>query len=155
MRTLPSFTRDTGRAGGGKRNRIPPPSLAVAAALLLGGCQSAAAPAGPLVGEWGAQHVGLVLDAEGGRLEYDCAAGMIAGPIRPDRSGRFRAEGTHTPGQGGPDRIDYVPPRLPALYEGRVTGDRMTLRVRVVPTGLELGPFTLRRGAQPMLTRCL
>lgn len=155
MQSRSSFSRYARSMDAGKRNSVPRSSLALAVALLLGGCQSAAAPSRPLLGGWGGQHVGLVLDAAGGRLEYDCAAGMIAGPLRADRSGRFRAEGTHTPGQGGPDRIDYVPPRLPAVYEGRVTGERMTLRVRVVPSGLELGPFTLRRGAQPMLLKCL
>ena len=154
MWRLSSFNRYAGSAAVGKRNRISAASAA-ALSLLLGGCQSAAAPAGPITGAWGGQHVGLVLDGAGGRLEYDCAAGAITGPIRPDSAGRFRGEGTHTPGQGGPDRIDYVPPKLPAVYEGIVAGDRMTLRVRTVPSGQELGPFTLRRGAEPTLLKCL
>ncbi len=122
---------------------------------LSAACQSTTGPSRPVTGEWGGEHIGLSLDAAGGRLEYDCAAGAIAVPLRPDAAGRFHAEGTHTPGQGGPDRIDYVPPRLPALYEGRVTGDRMTLRIKVVSSGLTLGPFILRREAQPMLLKCL
>ena len=117
-------------------------------------CQSTASPVRAVTGEWGGKHIALSLDAAGGRVEYDCAAGAIAEPLRPDAAGRFRAAGTHTPGQGGPDRIDYVPPGLPALYEGRVTGNRMTLRVRV-SSGLTLGPFMLRRGVEPTLLKCL
>jgi hypothetical protein len=130
--------------------------LAIVATLLVPlsvACQSTAGPLGAVTGEWGEKHIGLSLDAGGGRLEYDCAAGAIAEPLRPDAAGRFRAAGTHTPDQGGPDRIDYVPPRLPAVYEGRVTGNRMTLRVRV-SSGLTLGPFKLRRDVEPTLLKC-
>jgi hypothetical protein len=31
----------------------------------------------------------------------------------------------------------------------------MTLSVRVGPSGLELGPFMIERGATPMVVRCL
>jgi hypothetical protein len=130
---------------------------AVMATLLVSlsvACQSTAGPLSALTGEWGGKHIGLSLDGAGGRLEYDCAAGAIAEPLRPDAAGGFRAAGTHTPGEGGPDRIDHVPPRLPALYEGRVTGNRLTLRVRV-SSGLTLGPFMLRRGVEPTLLKCL
>lgn len=123
--------------------------------MLVAACQTVAAPAAPLTGSWGGRHVGLTLTAEGGRLDYDCAAGTIDAPPSLDRDGRFRARGTHTVGQGGPDRIGYEPPRLPATYEGWVRGDRMTLQVRVPSTGAELGPFTLRRDAEPILLRCL
>jgi hypothetical protein len=125
------------------------------AGLLVAACQSVAAPTAPLTGSWGGQHIGLTLTAEGGRLDYDCAAGTIDPPLSLDRDSWFHARGTHSPGQGGPDRIGYEPPRLPATYEGWVRGDRMTLRVRVPSTGAELGPFTLRRGAEPILVRCL
>jgi hypothetical protein len=124
-------------------------------ALLVAACQSVAATSAPLTGSWGGRHVGLKLEAEGGRLDYDCAAGTIDEPLRLEHGDRFRAGGTHSPGQGGPDRIGYEPPRLPATYEGQVRGDRMTLHVRVPSTGVELGPFTLRRGAEPILLRCL
>jgi hypothetical protein len=43
---------------------------------------------------------------------------------------------------------------LPAEYEGRVRGGRMTLSVRVPSPGLELGPVTLEQGAQPIIVRC-
>ena len=125
------------------------------AGLLVAACQTVAAPAAPLTGSWGGRHVGLTFTAEGGRLDYDCAAGAIDEPLSLEREGRFHVRGTHSPGQGGPARIGHEPPRLPATYEGWVRGDRMTLRVRVPSTGAELGPFTLGLGAEPILLRCL
>ncbi|MDQ4087109.1 MAG: hypothetical protein M3177_03710 [Pseudomonadota bacterium] len=117
-------------------------------------------PAGDLAqtvvtGSWGGPRVGLVLDASGGRLEYDCATGGIEQPLRLDGQGRFSATGHHIAGAGGPERVGYVPPRSPASYSGRVEGDTMTLLVRIPSLGVEIGPLALRRNAQPMLVRCL
>jgi hypothetical protein len=128
---------------------------ALLATLLLAACQAAPnAPAGAaLTGSWGGQHIGLELSATSGRLDYDCAAGTIDEPVRPDASGRFTARGTHTPSMGGPERVDVPRPQLAATYTGRLNGDRLTLSVRTPDA--ELGPFTLARGAEPVLLRCL
>lgn len=107
----------------------------------------------PVTGSWGGTHVGLTLDASGGKLEYDCAAGTV-GPIIPGRDGRFVAEGTHTPGSGGPEIVGRVPPTYEASYSGTVRGERMTLQGRLA-NGVELGPYELRRGAEPIVFRCL
>ena len=126
----------------------------LAFASVLGACATPL-PAGPVTGGWGGEHVGLTLTSTGGRLEYDCAAGTIAGPVIRAPDGSFAADGTHTPGQGGPDRIDYVPPSYPARYTGKVSRETMTLRVSVPSRDLTLGPFRLRRGAEPRILRCL
>lgn len=122
--------------------------------LLVAGCASVPPAGVPLTGRWGGEHVGLDLAPSGGTLEYDCAAGRIDGPVlpRPDRT--FQAAGTHTPGTGGPERAGVVRPSHAARYDGSVRGDRMTLRVRG-ENGVLLGPFTLRRGVEPVLMRCL
>jgi len=127
--------------------------LAPALLLLAAGCATAAPPPSSLAGDWGGQHIGLRLGPGGGTLDYDCASGTI-GPLSIGPGGAFTAEGTHTPGQGGPDRIGYVPPSFRTAYSGTVADDRMTLRGSV-ETGMQLGPFELRRGAEPMLLRCL
>ena len=123
-------------------------------ALALTGCV-APPPPGPLGDSWGGRGIALSLDAGGGRLEYDCAAGTIDEPLRPDAAGRFAVGGTHTPGQGGPDRIDQPPASFAARYAGTVRGAEMRLEVDVPARDLHLGPFTLRRGADPVLLRCL
>lgn len=126
------------------------------AVIVLGACQAALPlPGEALTGAWGGQHIALELTREGGRLEYDCAAGAIDEPVRPDAMGRFLVHGGHTPGHGGPDRVGEVARVLPADYEGRVNAGRMTLSVRLQPSGQELGPFTLVRGAAPVIMRCL
>ncbi len=130
------------------------PAAAFTALALLGGCATAV-PEGPITGEWGGEHVGLTLDPVGGRLEYDCAAGTIVGPVIAARDGSFAANGTHTPGLGGPERIGYVPPSYPARYAGTVRRKTKTLRVSVPARDIEMGPFRLRRGADPRILRCL
>ncbi len=121
--------------------------------VLLSACTSIAPSGAPISGQWGGSHIGLTLDASGGRLEYDCAAGTI-GPVIPASDGTFAAEGTHTPGTGGPEIEGQSRPTFPAAYSGRASGDRMTLQGRL-SNGVELGPFELRRGAEPGIFRCL
>jgi len=127
--------------------------IAVFGMLALAGCATMAADRS-LVGTWGGQHVGLTLGATGGRVDYDCAAGTIDGLVIPRGDGNFEALGTHIPGHGGPDRVGEIRPAYQTRYSGIVRGDRMTLQARV-ETGVLLGPFTLTRGAEPMLMRCL
>lgn len=128
--------------------------LATTLMLLAAGCATAPPAGVPLTGRWGGDHVGLELTSSGGTLDYDCAAGRIDGPVLPRPDGTFQALGTHTPGTGGPERVGVVPPSFAARYDGRVRGDRMTLQVRV-ENGVLVGPFTLRRGVEPVLMRCL
>lgn len=107
----------------------------------------------PVIGAWGAPHAALTLTDTGGSIEYDCASGGLSSPVRPDAAGGFAIDGVHVRGHGGPVRIGEVPDSVPARYVGRVSGDRMTLRVLV---GADtLGPFELRRGAEARLVRCL
>jgi hypothetical protein len=128
-------------------------AAALCSLLLLAGCASVSPAGTPVAGRWGGPHIGLTLDVTGGQIEYDCAAGTI-GPIVLDRSGRFAAAGTHTPGTGGPEIVGQVRPTYGAQFNGSVRGDRMTLQGRV-ENGVDLGPFELRRGAEPGIFRCL
>lgn len=122
--------------------------------LLLGACAAVPPADVPLTGDWGGRHVGLSLTSAGGTLEYDCAAGTIAGPVVPNRDGTFAAEGTHTPGWGGPAIQGQVLPTYHARYSGRVRNGVMSLQGRL-ENGVSLGPFTLRRGSEPIIFRCL
>jgi hypothetical protein len=107
----------------------------------------------PVLGRWGGVHVALTLADSGGTIEYDCGHGGVGAPVRLDRAGRFDVAGVHVREHGGPVRVGEVPDSLPARYAGHVRGDRMTLRVFV---GADtLGPFELRRGAEPQLFKCL
>lgn len=118
------------------------------------GCTTSPTPVMAL-GLWGGSHVSMHVTSAGARIEYDCAEGVIEEPLRPDAEGRFTAMGTHTPGHGGPIRVGEILPAFRARYEGRVQGEQMNLRVTTTDTGVELGPFELRRGSSGLLVRCL
>lgn len=121
---------------------------------LLAACATLPSASHPVVGEWGGTHVGLSLTSNGGTLEYDCATGTMIGQPMLQPDGTFHAEGTHTPGSGGPEIEGKVPPTYRVRYSGSVRGNIMSLQGRV-ENGILLGPFTLRRGAEPIIFRCL
>ncbi len=120
------------------------------------GCGTFVATAGvPLTGAWGGVHLQAQLTDSGGTLEYDCASGTISGPLVPDERGHVSAVGIHSPGHGGPTMQGEVPPKLPARYDGLVSGDRLALVVTLTESNLVVGSFDLRRGAPGQVFRCL
>jgi len=120
----------------------------------LAGCLEANVPE-LVTGNWGGPHLGLVASAGGATLEYDCATGSIAEPIRPDAAGRFTVSGEHFPGHGGPGLIEENPIRRPARYVGSLRGATITLTVTLTDTQETLGSFTLRLGESPHVFKCL
>lgn len=121
---------------------------------LLTGCATLHQKDPNLTGEWGGPHISLVLEGGIGRIEYDCASGTIDEAVIPRPDGRFIAEGTHRPGQGGPVRVGQIFTSHRAEYRGIVTGDVMRLSA-ILEDGTVIGPHTLTKGAQPHITRCL
>jgi hypothetical protein len=131
-------------------------ALLVLLAALAGLSACAALPQGPtnLGGQWGGPHISLLLEGGLGTVEYDCASGTIDTVIYPARDGHFTATGTHRPGQGGPVRVGQIFKSYRATYSGTVEKDQMTLSAKL-EDGTTIGPFSLVRGAQGQLTRCL
>ena len=127
-------------------------------ATVIAACAPAATngePGAPVTGRWGGDHVAFELTPAGGTIEYDCAHGGLTQPLRPGARGEFEAIGVHVREHGGPIREGERPDSVPARYVGRVTGDRMTLRVYAGSRPDTLGPFELRRGGEPRLFKCL
>ena len=122
--------------------------------LALTGCLEANAPA-LVLGDWGGDHLGLIASASGASLEYDCAAGKISEPMRPDAAGRFTVSGEHYPGHGGPIRIDEEQVKRPARYDGLVRNEVMWLTVTLTDSNSTLGTFELRYGRSPYVFKCL
>ena len=112
-------------------------------------------PGALVTGPWGGEHVALELTPTGGAIEYDCAHGGLTQPVRPGARGEFEATGVHVREHGGPVREGERPDSLAARYVGRLTGEMMTLRVYIGSRPDTLGPFQLRRGAEPRLFKCL
>ena len=125
----------------------------------LAACAPAAttgdAPGMPVTGRWGGEHVAIELTPAGGTVEYDCAHGGLTQPVRPGSQGDFEAIGVHVREHGGPIREGERPDSVAARYVGRVTGDRMTLRVYAGNRPDTLGPFELRRGGEARIVKCL
>jgi hypothetical protein len=103
-------------------------------------------------GLWGADHVRMMISRTGARLEYDCADSTIDQPIILDAKGKFTAKGSYTPDRGGPRRSGTAAGR--ARYVGEVSADTMKLTVTLENTKEPVGVFTLRRGDDPLLTKC-
>lgn len=103
-------------------------------------------------GVWGGDHVRLEVGSKSASIEYDCAHGAIEGPLTVDANGRFNLRGTHTPERGGPVRSDETPRSLPATFAGSISGDKMTLTLKLKDTEDET--FTLEKGKEGNLFKC-
>lgn len=106
-------------------------------------------------GDWGGQHIGMVVSDTGALIEYDCAAGRITEPLRLDERGHFQWTGVHIPGHGGPVREDEQVESRPARYTGNATSDRMTLTLTLVDSTQPAQTFTLVRGGAAGVFKCL
>ena len=104
-------------------------------------------------GGWGGQHIQFRINNGSAEIDYDCATGKIAGPLTITSEGRFSWEGEFTREGPGPVRIDRKPRTSPANYSGSISGDTMSLTVKL-SDGTELDSFTLKRGAPGRVFKC-
>ena len=104
------------------------------------------------VGNWGGQHINIKVTAQSATIEYDCANGVIQGPLVVDRNGNFNLRGTHRMERGGPVRADETPREVPATYTGSIRGNTMTLSLKV--SDAEVETFKLVKGKEGELFKC-
>src|ERR1041384_8884266 len=95
-------------------------------------------------GVWGGQHISMKVGAKSATIEYDCANGVIDGPLVVDADGNFNLRGTHHTERGGPVRADETSKGQPATYSGSIEGNKMTLTLKLAD--LEPETFTLEKG---------
>ena len=103
-------------------------------------------------GVWGGQHINIDVGEKSARIEYDCASGVINGPLSVDANGNFKLRGTHRIERGGPVRADDKPNDHPATYTGSIKGNTMTLTLKVGDSDTET--FTLEKGKEGELFKC-
>ena len=103
-------------------------------------------------GVWGGQHINIKVGTNSASIEYDCASGVIDGPLVVDSDGNFKLRGTHRMERGGPVRSDEEPRQIPATYIGSVKGNTMTLTLKLADSDEET--FTLERGKHGELFKC-
>jgi hypothetical protein len=103
-------------------------------------------------GVWGGQHINLEVGEKSATIEYDCATGVIEGPLVVDGNGSFKLRGTHKPERGGPIRAGDDRKGQPATYTGSIKGNKMTLTLKVGDAEAET--FTLEKGREGELVKC-
>ena len=108
-----------------------------------------------LKGQWGGPDIALEVTSEGIEINFDCAHGHIDESIVPDSEGKFSVKGTYVREHGGAMRIEDNPNSSQAVYQGRLTGDKMTLTVTFPDGTVDVGPFTLERGKTGRIHKCM
>jgi hypothetical protein len=103
-------------------------------------------------GVWGGNHIRMEVGAKSANVEYDCAHGVIEGPLDVDANGRFSFRGTLTPERGGPVRSDEQPRSVPVTYVGFIKGEKMMLTLKLPDAEDET--FTLEKGREANLFKC-
>jgi hypothetical protein len=103
-------------------------------------------------GNWGGQHINMKVGAKSATIEYDCANGVIDGPLVVDAHGDFSLRGTHRAERGGPIRADESSNGQPATYTGTIEGNKMTLTLKVGDGEAET--FILEKGKEGELFKC-
>lgn len=103
-------------------------------------------------GVWGGPHISIKVRAKSATIEYDCASGVIDGPLVVDSNGHFNLRGHHNMERGGPLRSDDEPRQHPATYTGSIKGNTMTLTLKLGDSDVET--FTLEKGKPGELFKC-
>jgi hypothetical protein len=103
-------------------------------------------------GLWGGPHISIEVGEKSARIEYDCASGVIEGPLVVDSNGHFKLRGTHKVERGGPVRADDDAKGHPATYTGSIKGNTMTLTLKL--SGGDDETFTLEKGKEGDLVKC-
>ena len=104
-------------------------------------------------GSWGGEHISMEVTAARTSVEFDCARGVIEGPIALDKEGRFEAAGAYIVEHAGPVRDEDEKGRR-VRYTGRVTGSTLTLSIAFVDGGDPMGPFALTRDRAGNVRKC-
>jgi hypothetical protein len=131
-------------------------SLALCALLtVMGACSTTTGPDAIIMnGTWGGDHALLEITTTSAPIEFDCAHGELPVPLTLSR-GSFDVMGYYVQEHGGPIRTDETVERQPARYSGTVSGNTMTLLVRLPATARDIGTFNLTRGSSGRVFKCL
>lgn len=106
------------------------------------------------IGTWGATGAELVVEKTSVSLRFDCAEGNIPVTLNKDKKGVFKVEGTYTRRGFGPIRINNPPKSESVMYEGKVTGRSMKIKITEIATGAVVGEYTLTRGREARIRGC-
>jgi hypothetical protein len=105
-------------------------------------------------GRWGGTGIGLNVEETAVNIEFDCATAEISRNLMIDQAGNFSTDGIYIRRTPGALRLKFPPKRVPASFEGKISGKTMTLRITLTETGEKIGDFTLQLGKTPAIRRC-
>ena len=103
---------------------------------------------------WGGAHIRLVLNDNGGEIEYDCARGTLSEPLIVDSLGRFSVKGIHIREAPGPIRVGFKPAPQAAQYTGTLNENTLELTVTLTESQTTIGTFKLTQGNEGRLWKC-
>jgi hypothetical protein len=132
--------------------------MRVLAPMLLALFALACGTVGPsplAAGVWGGDHIAMTITESSVHVELDCAHGDVPNPIMIDARDQFSTAGTFVREHGGPIRVDENADSHPAMYTGSVSSNSMTLTIQQTDTNQTIGTFTLVRGTQGRVVKCL
>jgi hypothetical protein len=104
-------------------------------------------------GTWGGTHVMLEVEDSGGRVEFDCAHGVLEEPLVLDRDNHFDVAGHYVREHSGPVRKDEDQTGVPARYRGHVENKQMSLEVAIQGQS-DTQSFSLALGSEPRVMKC-
>ena len=105
-------------------------------------------------GSWGGDGIGLIIEKDNVKIGYDCAEGEIKQKFTVNEHGDFSMKGIYIKRYPGAVRVKFPPKRQTALYEGKISGNKMTLKVMLTETKEILKEVILERGKTPGTRRC-
>ena len=125
--------------------------LVLSTILALIACSAATpTPITDVVGTWGGDNAGLIVNGTDVHVHIGCTLGDAIGPIVAGENGRFEVSGTYN--------VDAYPVNRgithPASFSGEIVGQTMTLTVSLTDTARVLGPVTLVYGKEPTMGPC-
>jgi hypothetical protein len=129
-------------------------AIAVLGALGLLGTLGTSGPEPPKrvpEGQWGGQHVALVVGPSGARVEFDTAHGTIDRPLTLDAEGRFDLPGKLVLERPGPVRMGEEERTEEARFQGSLTDQTLAIQATLVKGGRMYGKFTATLGGTPRL----
>lgn len=106
-------------------------------------------------GNWGGQGISLKIEENGANLQFDCAEAEIQGKIIINDKGFFSINGEYIRNGPGPIRLNMPSRRQNALFEGKISGNIITLSVTLTDSKDKIGDFKVKLDASPVIRRCL